>query len=204
MIGIVDYGLGNIQAFYNIYERLHIPVMLLRSASDFERVQKIILPGVGAFDYAMTKLNQSGMKEALEENVLGSSRKKVLGVCVGMQIMASNSEEGQEAGLGWIDGSVLSLEKHKKLSGLPTPHMGWNKVETLERSSLMNTGEDFKFYFLHSFYFQCRDESHTAAYASYGESFCCAIEKENIFGVQFHPEKSHDAGVSLLKSFAEL
>ena len=205
MITIIDYGLGNIQAFLNIYKKLHIPVQVAKSENDLEGASKLILPGVGHFDYAMQRFNDSGMREKVEDLVL-EDNVPVLGVCVGMQIMANSSEEGVEFGLGWISGTVKSLESIVKVSNnFPIPHMGWNSV-TPNHKDLFNNidSDDLEFYFLHSYYFDCTSQENCIAATDYSSNFCCAINKKNIFGVQFHPEKSHHYGVNLLKNFAEL
>ncbi len=205
MITIIDYGLGNIQALLNIYTKLHIPVQVAKSENDLEGVSKLILPGVGHFDYAMQRFNDSGMRERVESLVLQNNA-PVLGICVGMQIMANSSEEGVESGLGWISGTVKSLESIVKVdNNLPLPHMGWNSV-TPNHQDLFNNIDsgDLEFYFLHSYYFDCTSQENCIASTDYSSNFCCAVNNRNIFGVQFHPEKSHHFGVNLLKNFAEL
>ena len=205
MITIIDYGLGNIQAFLNIYKKLHIPVQVAKSENDLEGASKLILPGVGHFDYAMQRFNDSGMREKVEDLVL-KSNVPVLGVCVGMQIMANSSEEGVESGLGWISGTVKSLESIVKVgNNLPIPHMGWNSVLPNHKDLFHNIdSDDLEFYFLHSYYFDCTSQENCIASTDYSSNFCCAVNNKNIFGVQFHPEKSHHFGVNLLKNFAEL
>lgn len=204
MIKIIDYGLGNIQAFANVYNRLHIPFGVARSSEDLLSAEKFILPGVGAFDHAMSRLSQSGMKEALTERVL-NEKVPVLGICVGMQILADGSDEGVSPGLGWVNGRVRAFSSSSKLGNLPIPHMGWNDVSPATSSPLFTGLElDAKFYFLHSFYFDCDQENNILASSSYGDEFSCSVGKDNVYGVQFHPEKSHHYGVTLLKNFAEL
>ena len=205
MITIIDYGLGNIEAFLNIYKKLHIPVQVAKSESDLEGANKLILPGVGHFDYAMQMFSDSGMREKVESLVLNGNV-HILGVCVGMQIMANSSEEGVESGLGWISGTVKSLESIVRAdNNLPLPHMGWNKV-TPNHKDLFNDIDsgDLEFYFLHSYYFDCASQENCIASTNYSSNFCSAVNNKNIFGVQFHPEKSHHSGVNLLKNFAEL
>jgi imidazole glycerol-phosphate synthase subunit HisH len=205
MITIIDYGLGNIQAFLNIYKKLHIPVQVAKNENSLEGTSKLILPGVGHFDYAMQRFNDSGMREKVESLVL-QNNVPVLGVCVGMQIMANSSEEGVESGLGWISGTVKSFESIIKVdNNLPLPHMGWSSVTPNHKDLFNNIDSgDLEFYFLHSYYFNCTSQENCIADADYGLNFCCAINNNNIFGVQFHPEKSHHSGVNLLKNFAEL
>lgn len=203
MIKIVDYGLGNIQAFANVYNRLHIPFGVAHKPEELDNATKFILPGVGAFDHAMTKLTESGMRDRLTERVLVEGI-PVLGICVGMQMLANGSDEGKLPGLGWIDGNVRSFSS-LGATGLAIPHMGWNDALPKTESSLFYSLErDSRFYFLHSFFFECHEERNVLAEAYYGEKFCCSVGRENVYGVQFHPEKSHHYGVSLLKNFAEL
>ncbi|MBE0613508.1 MAG: imidazole glycerol phosphate synthase subunit HisH [Burkholderiales bacterium] len=204
MIKIVDYGLGNVCAFSNMYRRLNIPVVGARCAAELEGATKIVLPGVGAFDRAMEMLDASGMRSALERLVM-NHKVPVLGVCVGMQILAKNSDEGRRQGLGWVSGSVRAFKMEKMSAHLPLPHMGWNDVTPLAGSGLFNGLEgDARFYFLHSYYFECEQQESVAARCSYGIDFSCAVRSGNVYGVQFHPEKSHHYGALLLKNFADL
>ena len=155
MIAIVDYGLGNIRAFVNVYERLNIPMLVARSAKDLETATKIILPGVGAFDDAMTRLHASGMKEPLDELVL-KKKVPVLGICIGMQILACSSEEGSLPGLGWVDGMVRKIDVSGLTDHTRLPHMGWNTIEPIEDNRLFSGLEKgSRFYFLHSYCFHC-------------------------------------------------
>jgi imidazole glycerol phosphate synthase glutamine amidotransferase subunit len=204
VIHIVDYGLGNIRAFLNMYKRLGFEARTARAAGELQGASKLILPGVGAFDHAMQRLQASGMREALDELVLKAGV-PVLGVCVGMQMLAMSSEEGVAAGLGWVDGRVRSLKGLPGAGLVPLPHMGWNDVLPSPGAKLFAPlGGPLRFYFLHSFYFECGRSGDVAATAEYGSQFCCAVESNNVFGVQFHPEKSHHFGAGLLKAFAEL
>lgn len=204
MIKIVDYGLGNISAFLNMYKRMNIPAAIARSASDLDGVTKIVLPGVGAFDHAMELLDQSGMRASLETLVCGE-KIPVLGICVGMQILANGSDEGKLPGLGWVSGRVRGFESDERLANLPLPHMGWNDVTPLAGEQLFAGLEtDARFYFLHSYYFECARQHDAIATTNYGIDFSCAVRSENVFGVQFHPEKSHHYGAALLKNFAGL
>ena len=206
MIAIIDYGLGNIQAFVNIYKRLHIPVSIAGSVEDLACADKIILPGVGSFDWAMTKLNDSGMCACLDDLVLNKGC-PVLGICVGMQMMAKHSEEGDLPGLGWLDAEVKKFSNTSpKGNRMILPHMGWNNVKPGKTNCLFkDMAEDARFYFLHSYYFLPAREDNVLAVTEYdGFLFASSVRTENIFGVQFHPEKSHRWGINLLKNFAEL
>ncbi len=204
MIHIVDYGLGNLQAFVNMYKRLGFESVRARATVDLENATKIILPGVGAFDHAMELLAASGMRERLDDLVL-AQLVPVLGICVGMQILANSSEEGTGQGLGWVPGRVCSFSGNPASASLPMPHMGWNDVVPASGCPLFRGLEDnARFYFLHSFYFDVANPAHSVARAEYGFAFDCAVNKGNVFGVQFHPEKSHHWGAALLKNFAEL
>ena len=204
MIHVVDYGLGNVQAFLTMFKRLGLKATRAKTAADLTGARKIILPGVGAFDHAIQLLNQSGMRPVLETLVM-KDKVPVLGICVGMQILATSSEEGHSLGLGWVPGKVCSFRSNEGSASLPLPHMGWNDVQPKAGSALFAGLEsDSRFYFLHSYYFDCVEPSHVAAVASYGLDFSCAVSAANVYGVQFHPEKSHHFGAQLLKNFAEL
>ncbi|MEO7856641.1 MAG: imidazole glycerol phosphate synthase subunit HisH [Gemmatimonadaceae bacterium] len=204
MISIVDYGLGNVQAFLNVFKRLNVEATTVTTADDLERATKVILPGVGHFDHAMERLQGSGMRETLDDLVM-NRRVPVLGVCVGMQILARSSDEGELPGLGYIAGSVKGLATIEAVKSLNLPHMGWNDVRPTEHSRLFAELEsDSRFYFLHSFFFECDRPQDVAAMTSYGTDFSSAVSSGNIYGVQFHPEKSHHFGTRLLKNFADL
>ena len=203
MITIVDYGLGNIQAFSNIYNRLDVPVKFAKTSHDLEDSSHIILPGVGAFDWAMERLDSSGMRATLDR-LVREDKKYVLGVCVGMQMMAQSSDEGCSAGLGWFDAKVKRFDVSRFQGHTHLPHMGWNDVHTLATTDLFRElEEDARFYFLHSYYFEPNDSADVVAEADYGGRFACAVRRGNVFGIQCHPEKSHRWGIQLLKNFAE-
>jgi len=202
MITLVDYGLGNIQAFMNIYKRLNIPCTRATTAAELHAAEKIILPGVGAFDGAMQRLQASGMRETLDYLVL-EKKLPVLGICVGMQIMARRSEEGVMDGLGWIPGEVKHFDADLFKTKIRLPHMGWNDVLP-EDHTLFKGWISPRFYFLHSYYFVPDNQNQVLARTEYGEQFSSAVYNEHIFGVQFHPEKSHHWGVQFLKNFGEL
>lgn len=203
MIGIIDYGVGNIKAFANIYKNLNISFKIVKDISEFENITKLILPGVGSFDHAMTSLQNSGMREKLDELVL-EKKIPVIGICVGMQMLAKSSEEGTLNGLGWIDGIVKKFDK-SKIKNAPLPHMGWNNLKIEKKNKIFdNLEENPRYYFLHSYYFECENKEDVIATATYGEKFDCMINHKNIYGIQCHPEKSHHNGMQLLKNFGEL
>lgn len=203
MIGIVDYGLGNVRAFENIYRRLGIAAQPVRTAEELARADRLILPGVGAFDWAMSRLKSSGMLETLNARVLQDGV-PVLGVCVGMQIMAETSDEGTASGLGWIRGRVERFRDEWFNSRTHLPHMGWNDIAPVDAPALFKGLEAPQFYFLHSYFFQPAEDSDVIACTQYGRNFASALRRGNIWATQFHPEKSHDWGVGLLRNFAEV
>ncbi|MCX8148605.1 imidazole glycerol phosphate synthase subunit HisH [Thermaurantimonas aggregans] len=203
MIAVVDYGLGNIKAFVNIFERLNIKYIVANTPENLKLAEKIILPGVGAFDTAMDLLNKSGLRDTLEHEII-IKKKPFLGVCVGMQILFNFSEEGSLNGLGWVDGFVKKFDTSKIPFKTKTPHMGWNYVNPINNSPIfLNHPNPSFFYFLHSYYVDC-DDTYKIAESYYGIHFISAINKENIFGVQFHPEKSNKNGLLLIKNFIDL
>ncbi|MBQ5963367.1 imidazole glycerol phosphate synthase subunit HisH [Massilia sp. ZL223] len=203
MITIVDYGLGNIQAFADMYKRLHIEARPARTAQELESAKKIILPGVGAFDWAMARLNASGMRETLDRLVKEEQR-PVLGVCVGMQMMADSSDEGELPGLGWIPARVKRFDDSRFTQKARLPHMGWNDALPRAGESLFHGMDDPRFYFLHSYYFVPDSQEHVLATTDYNGQYASAVRSGNVYGTQFHPEKSHHWGMQLLKNFAEI
>ncbi len=204
MIGIINYGLGNINAFVNIYSKLHIPVKQLFKPQDFDGVDRLILPGVGAFDHAMNSFNKSGMRDKVEKMVLAENI-PIIGICVGMQMLAESSEEGVLPGLGWIRGEVKKFDETKIPYATRLPHMGWNDITFKEGTSIFKGfSPSPKFYFLHSYYFENCNSEEEIAKATYGYEFTCAVNSKNIYGVQFHPEKSHRFGILLLENFSNI
>lgn len=201
MIAIADYGLGNVQAFLDIYKRLNIAAIGARTADELASGERIILPGVGAFDRAMERLEESGMREELDRQVLGEG-KPALGVCVGMQMMADSSEEGVRRGLGWISGTVVRFDERAFNQRTHLPHMGWNDVIPRPDSLLFNGIDHPRYYFLHSYHYAPANDAEVLATSTYGATFASAVRRGRIFGTQFHPEKSHQFGVSLLANFA--
>jgi imidazole glycerol-phosphate synthase subunit HisH len=204
LITIIDYGLGNIAAFLNVYKHMNVPAKAVRTAAELDKAERLVLPGVGAFDHAMELLDASGMRPTMERLVTDEKR-PVLGVCVGMQILTNGSDEGKREGLGWIPGRTRHFGSDDAFEKLPLPHMGWNDVEPGSGRLLFEgLEEEPRFYFLHSYYVDPADPGDIAASANYGFDFACAIHRENVWGVQFHPEKSHHFGAAVLRNFAEL
>jgi glutamine amidotransferase len=204
MIGIVNYGSGNIQAIANIYSRLNIETKIITNPSELCEAEKLILPGVGAFDETLKQLIHSGLKEELDNLVL-IQKKPILGICVGMQIMAESSEEGTLDGLGWIKGRVKKFDISWFKEKPYLPHMGWNTITPkIEHPILLNLDSEQGFYFVHSYYYECADDSNILATSDYGIEFSSAVYNNNIFGMQFHPEKSHSNGIQLLENFTKL
>lgn len=204
MITIIDYGVGNINAFVNVYKRVDVPVKIAKTKEDLEDAQKLILPGVGHFDHAMAQLNNSGMRDTLDELVLGKEI-PVIGICVGMQMMANSSDEGKLEGLKWIDATVKKFDETKINQVTRLPHMGWNDVKPVKDMELFKGLEkDSIFYFLHTYYFHCHNSEDIMAVTQYGDEFASAAHHENKYGIQFHPEKSHHYGEILLHNFAKL
>jgi glutamine amidotransferase len=204
MICVVDYGIGNIQAFMTIFKRLGIEARRATKAVDLAGATRLVLPGVGHFDQAMQMLNYSGMRPELEAVVLGQAV-PVMGVCVGMQMLAAGSDEGNLPGLNWVPGRVRSFVNNPLSVSLPMPHMGWNDVRPTVDSALFATGFDDspQFYFLHSFYFDAQYKADVAATAHYGIDFDAVVSRGHIHGVQCHPEKSHHWGSQLIQNFVK-
>ena len=199
MIGIINYGLGNVQSFINSYRMLGIPSISISDKKDLKRVDRLILPGVGSFDNAIERLNNSGMRDGIEDLIF-NEKVPIMGICIGLQIMAKTSTEGSCLGLGWIDGKVNIINKN-----LILPHMGWNEINVKANGSrLLSNLQSRKFYFLHSYHFIPYEEKNIIASVNYGQEILAVISKGNIYGCQFHPEKSHSAGLNVLENFANL
>jgi imidazole glycerol-phosphate synthase subunit HisH len=204
MIKVLNYGSGNVKAITNIYKRLNVPCETASTAEELASASKVIVPGVGAFDQTMQLLECSGMLSTLNRLVL-EQKVPTLGVCVGMQVMAAASEEGECEGLGWIPGQVRRIEVRQLMHKPKLPHMGWNSIIVQHQLPILEGIDSQKgFYFLHSYFFDCADKQHVLTTSSYGTEFPSAVVSENIYGFQFHPEKSHQNGVTIFKNFAEL
>lgn len=204
MITIIDYGSGNIRAIANIYERLKVDYKIARTPEEVNGAKKIFLPGVGAFDETIAKLDSIGFRAVLDKEVL-ENKVPIIGICVGMQILAESSEEGSLQGLGYIKGRVKKIDATLLPQKPKLPHLGWNSIEIKRESPLLTDIDPLKgFYFLHSYYFECTHEEDILTCTHYGKEFSSAVNRENVFGIQFHPEKSHSNGVNLLHNFAKL
>jgi glutamine amidotransferase len=205
MIVIVDYGIGNLGSIANMFKKVGAPATISSDAAVVESADKVVLPGVGSFDRAMRQLLASGLIPTLEGKVRSGT--PLLGVCLGMQLLARGSEEGALAGLGWIDASVVHFRPTNgdgPRAGLKVPHMGWNVLHPArEHPLLVDIGDEPRFYFVHSYHVVCDDPATALGHADYGGPFVAAIAQENVLGVQFHPEKSHRFGTQLLRNFAE-
>ncbi len=200
---IVDYGSGNLNSVKRSLDRMRVNSVVSSDYRDIINSDKIILPGVGHFGKAMSNLKELHLLDSLHEAVL-VKQKPILGICLGMELMAKSSEEGNAAGLGWFDAEIIEFHTSDK-NRYKVPHMGWNKISIKKNSPLMKNIVEFsEFYFVHSYHLKTNDESDLLNETKYEVTFPSAIEKDNIFGVQYHPEKSHDAGDQLLKNFIEL
>jgi glutamine amidotransferase len=197
---IVDYGVGNLLSVQNMLRKAGADARISSDPIEILSADKLLLPGVGHFDHAMKKLNDSGLRAALDRFALELCR-PVLGICLGAQILGKGSEEGRLAGLGWID---MTCRRLPETLGIKVPHMGWNLVTSRGTCLLMNSAEqDARFYFAHSYYMECEDDLDVVGTSIYGFEFTSAVQRGNIFGTQFHPEKSLRHGLALMRAFVE-
>lgn len=201
MIAIVDYGINNLGSITNMLKRLEVGFNVVNEPKDLKRASKIVLPGIGSFDTGMKALINSGLKTALDEAVL-IEKKSILGICLGMHFLTHGSEEGNLPGFGWINASA---KKMSTAFGLKVPHMGWNLVKKMKSNALINTlDEQSRFYFVHSYAVKVEEDEETLLRTKYGFEFDSGIHANHIYGVQFHPEKSHRFGMQILKNFSVL
>lgn len=204
MIAIIDLGIGNISSIANIIKKCQGEYFICRDHRDLAKATKIILPGVGSFDYAVKCLTNGCWVAPLNEAVLGE-KKKVLGICLGMQLMCLDSEEGKLAGLGWLKARVVRFKFGPEKESLKIPHMGWNSVQVQKSNQLLLPNpEENRFYFVHSYHVACDDQGDVVGTTNYGHDFTSIFSKDNIYGVQFHPEKSHRFGIGLIRNFIAL
>lgn len=200
MITIIDYYTGNLKSVANMLKKIGIESQITNDKNVISKAKKIILPGVGAFDNAMQCLEDLDLVDTLSKKAL-EEKIPLLGICLGMQIMAKSSEEGSKPGLGWIDANVIKFTNPT----IKVPHMGWNQTYISKNNKLFKSiDNNMKFYYVHSFYMKCNDRKNEVAYANYPKEFTCSIQKDNLYAVQFHPEKSLRFGMQLLKNFAEI
>jgi len=203
MICIVDYGMGNLGSIANMLKKAGADALVSSDAAIIEEAEKLILPGVGAFDNGMKNLAERDLVSLLNAQVL-QRKKPILGLCLGMQLFTKSSEEGRMSGLGWIDAQTAHFKFDGANSGLKVPHMGWNTLEVCQPHPLLTSVDaDARFYFVHSYYVLCGDNRNVLARTHYGFDFVSVISQGNIMGAQFHPEKSHKFGMAFLKNFAE-
>ena len=203
MITIIDYGLGNLGSIANMLKRIGIRSNITSSISEISNAEKIILPGVGSFDYAINEINQRGLQEVLNKKAL-IDKVPFLGICLGMQLLTKSSEEGSLPGLGFINAETKKFQFSN--NSFKIPHMGWNTTKLIRKSELTDEMENIKnrFYFVHSFYVKCLDSTNSVAKTNYGIDFDSIIQHKNIYGAQFHPEKSHKFGMKLFLNFSNL
>lgn len=205
MITIIDLKLGNIGSIFNMFKKIGIAIQITSEQIEIERAEKLILPGVGAFDKAMSNLKSRGLIDILNRKVL-EEKTPLLGICLGMQLLSQKSEEGNLAGLGWIDAETKKFDFTQLPSEktLKIPHMGWNTITMRQDSPLFDEMfPENRFYFVHSFHLVCQHPEDILTTTLYGYDFVSSVAKGNILGVQFHPEKSHKFGMKVLKNFAE-
>lgn len=201
MTTIIDYGMGNLGSIKNMLKKIGYPYIITDNSNEILKAEKLILPGVGAFYQAMKNLNEKGMAEVIQQKVKAGI--PLLGICLGMQLLADYSEEGDAEGLGIIPGNV---KRFRVQPSLKVPHMGWNLIQYDEGCKLYYGFEQYqeaRFYFVHSYHYVCSNEKHVSGITQYGHPFTSSVSKGYIHGVQFHPEKSHKFGMALLKNFIE-
>ncbi len=204
MITLLEYGAGNLGSIQNMISRLGGEGLISKRPEDVQSASKIILPGVGHFDYGMENLNKSGVLSVLLEAVMGR-KVPVLGICLGAQLMGMSSEEGNSSGLGWFNARAVKLSSRPGTTGARVPHMGWNTVQSVKSNPLTNGFfPDSRFYFAHSYCFSEANEEDIMFRTEYDGSFISGLHRDNIFAVQFHPEKSHKFGLKLLENFLQL
>jgi glutamine amidotransferase len=203
-IAIIDYGVGNLGSIKNMLAKIGVQSLVTSQPDEIASARQLILPGVGAFDTGMSRLNSSGLVPLLNDLVLGQ-RRPILGICLGMQLMTASSEEGKLPGLGWVSAQTRKIAVPSD-SGLKIPHMGWNEVQPRKASRLLgdaDAGVEQRFYFVHTYCVHAANDADVLLTTQYGGQVVAAFEADNIVGVQFHPEKSHKFGMALLRNFVE-
>ena len=201
MISIVDYGAGNLGSIANMLRKLGYPAIITSNPEDIKKAEKLILPGVGNFDYGMSKLRESGLVEILNQKVL-EDKIPILGICLGAQLMTKKSEEGKIPGLGWFDAEVKKFSFPKEQTNLRIPHMGWNYVRIKKETALSkDLPAESKYYFVHSYYLESNNPEDIFMTTNYGHDFVSALNHDKIYALQFHPEKSHKYGLKIFQNF---
>ena len=204
MIHIIDYGMGNIGSVQNMLKKIGAKTVITSKPKELEKAEKLILPGVGAFDQGMRNITDRDLIDVIQ-NKVQVQKIPFLGICLGAQLIMRRSEEGRLSGFGWIDGEVVRFQFPNDNDRLKIPYMGWNEVDIKNDNRLFCNFEEIpRFYFVHSYYIRCENKINVIASSQYGFEFAAAVNKENIWGVQFHPEKSHQFGLKVLKNFVEL
>jgi len=202
MIHIIDYGMGNLGSIRNMIKHIGFQSKVTSEVKEISAAEKLILPGVGSFDNGMEKISKLGIKTILDKMAL-EEKIPILGICLGMQLMTKRSEEGTAVGLGWIDAETVKFDHNGRK--IKVPHMGWNSVSISNPNPLVkNMHSESRFYFVHSYHVKCKNSDDVIGKTKYGTEFTSIICKENIFGCQFHPEKSHRFGMKIFQNFAEL
>lgn len=203
MIVIIDYGIGNLASVLNMFKKIDAKDVIVSNDKEvIAKATKLVLPGVGAFDSGMSNLESSGLIPLLNKKVL-EDKVPILGICLGMQLLTKKSEEGIKPGLGWIDAETIKFNFDPELK-LKVPHMGWNYIKVNKKNPLIDSETKSRFYFVHSYYVKCFDQSQSLATSNFGIDFTCMVNKNNIYGAQFHPEKSLKFGMKLLENFSKL
>jgi len=205
MLTIIDYKAGNVRSIQNMLKKIGTKSIISGKTEDIERADKLILPGVGAFDYGMGQLEKSGLVPILNQKVL-QEKIPILGICLGVQLFTKRSDEGQKAGLGWFDAETIAFDKSKLPENYKIPHMGWSEINFNENCKLFQDLHELppRFYFVHSYHLKVNNENDIIATTNYGYEFTVGLEKENIIGIQFHPEKSHRFGMQVLRNFSNI
>ncbi|MBI1978602.1 MAG: imidazole glycerol phosphate synthase subunit HisH [Candidatus Aenigmarchaeota archaeon] len=203
-IVIINCGVGNVGSVKNMLKKIGHESVISAEISDIEKADKLIFPGIGAFDSGMERIEQLGILPVLEKKVI-ENKTPILGICLGMQLFGKSSEEGKKSGLGLVDANTIRFRFDDTQTKLKIPHMGWNTTKAVKKNPLfLDLEDDARFYFVHSYHVVCNKKEDVIATTNYGSDFVSSLCKENIFGVQFHPEKSHKYGMRLLKNFVEV
>ena len=200
MIAIIDYKMGNLGSIQKAFKRLNKDTIISNNPSDLMKADKLILPGVGNFERGINNLDQLNLRQLLNELVI-EKKVPILGICLGMQLMCNFSEEGNKEGLGWIDAEVIKFKLNNRK--LKIPHMGWNTINIVKDCTLLKQNTNNEYYFVHSYFVKCNDSKDIVSMTTYDDKFVSSFNKNNIYGFQFHPEKSHKQGIDILSAFTK-